>query len=314
MTYTLAATKGGTGTGTITGNGLSCGSTCSVTVTSGTVVNLTATPNSDSTFDGWTAVCTGTGACSTGISANTIVSASFSLIPVTPPAGGGSGGGGGGSGGGGGGGTVGGIPSTGTLTPTVYQPAPASIPVASSCITTTISPFTRSLTLGSTGSDVKALQAFLNSKGFKVAVSGPGSPGLESTYFGPATSAALSRFQITNRITPALGYFGPLTMAKANELSTGTKICTTATPTPTVSASFVRDLTIGSTGSDVRSLQVFLNTHGYQVALSGNGSPGHESTYFGPATQSALSRFQSANGIIPASGYFGPKTRAKIGK
>lgn len=71
--------------------------------------------------------------------------------------------------------------------------------------------FTRNLTTGSKGEDVRALQQLLNSKGFKVAASGTGSPGKESTYFGPATRAALAKFQAANGISPAVGYFGSIT-------------------------------------------------------------------------------------------------------
>ena len=78
------------------------------------------------------------------------------------------------------------------------------------------------------------------------------------------------------------------------------------------SASFSRDLKAGSTGDDVKGLQVFLNTHGYAVASSGPGSPGNETSRFGAATRAALAKFQKANGITPAVGYFGPKTRAVI--
>jgi peptidoglycan hydrolase-like protein with peptidoglycan-binding domain len=74
--------------------------------------------------------------------------------------------------------------------------------------------WTRSLTTGSTGDDVKALQMFLNSNaGTQVAASGAGSPGMESMYFGPATMAAVAKFQTANGITPAAGYFGPITRA-----------------------------------------------------------------------------------------------------
>ena len=63
-------------------------------------------------------------------------------------------------------------------------------------------------------------------------------------------------------------------------------------------------------GADVKALQVYLNTHGYVIASSGAGSPGNETTKFGGATKAALIKFQKANGITPAAGYFGPKTRA----
>ena len=53
--------------------------------------------------------------------------------------------------------------------------------------------FTRDLTKGATGEDVRQLQRFLNSKGYTVAVSGAGSVGMESMYFGPLTTAALAR-------------------------------------------------------------------------------------------------------------------------
>lgn len=81
--------------------------------------------------------------------------------------------------------------------------------------------FTKNLTLGSTGADVKALQQFLNANGFQVSASGAGSPGNESMYFGPATRAALAKFQAANGISPAVGYFGPLTRAKVNSMGGG---------------------------------------------------------------------------------------------
>jgi hypothetical protein len=80
QTFTLAVTKSGTGTGTVTSSpsGISCGSTCSENFSSGTVVNLTATPDSGSTFAGWSGACSGTGACSVTMDAAKSVSANFS--------------------------------------------------------------------------------------------------------------------------------------------------------------------------------------------------------------------------------------------
>ena len=70
-------------------------------------------------------------------------------------------------------------------------------------------------------------------------------------------------------------------------------------------ATFMMDLTIGSTGADVTSLQTWLISKGYSIPAGATG-------YFGAQTQAALAAFQAANGISPAVGYFGPITRAKV--
>ena len=58
-----------------------------------------------------------------------------------------------------------------------------------------------------------------------------------------------------------------------------------------------RDLNLGSVGDDVKNLQQFLNNTGYAIAATGSGSPGQETYYFGALTQSALKKFQTAQGI-----------------
>ncbi|PIR88908.1 MAG: hypothetical protein COU07_03355 [Candidatus Harrisonbacteria bacterium CG10_big_fil_rev_8_21_14_0_10_40_38] len=90
--------------------------------------------------------------------------------------------------------------------------------------------FTRSLTIGSTGSDVQCLQRYLNGAGYQVAASGAGSPGNESQYFGSLTKAAVAKWQAANGVAPAVGYFGPISQAKYNSL-----IASAPTPTPTPS-------------------------------------------------------------------------------
>lgn len=102
--------------------------------------------------------------------------------------------------------------------------------VSSGTTSTTVSTtFSRNLTVGSTGSDVKDLQKFLNSKGYTVASSGPGSAGNESSYFGPATRAALAKYQAAQGISPAVGYFGPITMKSVNSMTASTTTTTTTT-------------------------------------------------------------------------------------
>ena len=82
---------------------------------------------------------------------------------------------------------------------------------ATSTATTTPKIFTRDLYVGSVGPDVKALQQYLNAKGFLIAKSGPGSVGKETTRFGFGTRTALIKFQKANKILPATGTFGPRT-------------------------------------------------------------------------------------------------------
>ncbi len=87
---------------------------------------------------------------------------------------------------------------------------------------------------------------------------------------------------------------------------------TPATPSTPATGAFTRDLQVGSVGADVKQLQIYLNTNGFRITASGPGSPGNETNLFGNLTKAALSRLQVANEISPASGYFGPKTRAYI--
>src|SRR5207302_1011408 len=72
----------GTGSGTVTSGppGISCGATCTATFVSGTVVTLTATPDVNSAFTGWSGGCTGSGGCVVAVSAATTVTATFAPV------------------------------------------------------------------------------------------------------------------------------------------------------------------------------------------------------------------------------------------
>ncbi len=88
--------------------------------------------------------------------------------------------------------------------------------------------FTRDLTVGSKGDDVKCLQQYLNGSGYPVAASGVGSAGNETTYFGSLTAAAAAKWQAANGVTPSVGYFGSKSRAKYASLAA-------ASPTPSPS-------------------------------------------------------------------------------
>lgn len=78
--FTLTAAKTGTGTGTVSGTGINCGADCNEVFPWGTVVALTATPNAGSAFTGWSGGgCSGIGTCIVTVSANTTVTATFTL-------------------------------------------------------------------------------------------------------------------------------------------------------------------------------------------------------------------------------------------
>jgi len=80
--YTLTVTKSGTGGGTVTGTGISCGSDCSETFDAGTEVTLTGTAVSGSVFAGWSGGgCSGKEPCKVTLNAETTVTAAFEIIP-----------------------------------------------------------------------------------------------------------------------------------------------------------------------------------------------------------------------------------------
>jgi len=78
--------------------------------------------------------------------------------------------------------------------------------------------FSRNLSKGATGADVKQLQQFLNSCAdtqLASAAGTAGSAGFETMYFGPATVNAVKAYQTKNGVSPVLGNFFTLTRAKA---------------------------------------------------------------------------------------------------
>lgn len=133
----------------------------------------------------------------------------------------------------------------------------------------------------------------------------------------PARAAALTSAQVSSIIS-LLQSFGADAQTIANvqaSLTGGTPTggSTGGSTTGGSCPALTRDLQAGSTGADVMALQQYLNSNAAtMVAASGAGSPGNETSYFGPATKAAVIKFQTAHSVSPAVGYVGPLTRAAI--
>ena len=189
-------------------------------------------------------------------------------------------------GGGGGGGGGGYVPP---VIPPVQPPVtPPTVTLGSVC-----SAIARNLTVGMKGQDVKDLQNFLNSKGYNV--------GKADGSFGPRTRSGLAKFQSANRISPAVGFFGPKTRAVVNLKC----VSVLSSVPPLTKFIFSSPLKIGSRGNEVKELQNLLNSLGYDV--------GKADGVFGSKTKNALAKLQVANGP-DGDGVVGPKTRAVLNK
>ncbi len=183
-----------------------------------------------------------------------------------------------------------------------FTPGSAAVATAPSGGTSS-PPFTRTLTVGSTGADVTELQTLLVQWGYLTAT--------PTGYFGNLTNAAVKRFQAASSISPVSGLVGPLTRAKLNALiGAGTASTATVTP-PTATSTLSRTLFLGDQGPDVTQLQTILQQQGY-FPLAPTG-------YFGALTQKAVQAFQCDQAIVCSGapgttgyGAVGPRTRGVL--
>jgi uncharacterized repeat protein (TIGR02543 family) len=82
ITRALSVSRSGTGGGTVASSpaGIDCGASCEAGYDTGTVVELSATPDATSTFAGWTGACTGTASCQVTMDQARSVTATFTRI------------------------------------------------------------------------------------------------------------------------------------------------------------------------------------------------------------------------------------------
>jgi peptidoglycan hydrolase-like protein with peptidoglycan-binding domain len=116
------------------------------------------------------------------------------------------------------------------------------------------------------------------------------------------------------KLTKGTGYiystslekFKSIFLAQCQGSTSSVSPSTSTSTSPSVPSTIpVRNLQSGMKGNDVVLLQKLLIAEGYSIPRGATGT-------FGPQTRSALSQYQSKNGITPASGFFGAKTRTQM--
>lgn len=165
------------------------------------------------------------------------------------------------------------------------------ISVQSGSVTYTVSPTASQCVSGGGGG------------GGAVSFGGGGGGGGGGGYVAPPPSPTPSLSLVTTTTTATVSNPPSSLQNQLNDL--------TASLQKLITRQFVRNLSLGSRGDDVKSLQLFLinqNSGSSAQKLAVVGANG----YFGPLTKRALMEFQRKAGIRPANGNFGPKTRAYI--
>ncbi len=81
-------------------------------------------------------------------------------------------------------------------------------------VSSSVPTITKSLTIGSRGDEVAALQMYLEDEGYlEMPI------GVDYGYFGTLTKAAVAEWQKANDVSPAAGYFGPISRAALEALA-----------------------------------------------------------------------------------------------
>jgi len=135
----------------------------------------------------------------------------------------------------------------------------------------------------------------------------------------PATVQAQTVAELQAQIANLMAMINQLN-AQLSSLQGGATTGTSATGA-VCGYTFATNLSKGDTGTDVKNLQIVLNSDpDTKVAESGAGSPGNETEYFGSLTKQAVIKFQNKYasevlapiGLSAGTGYVGSMTRSKL--
>jgi hypothetical protein len=180
-------------------------------------------------------------------------------------------------------------------------------------INTASATISRTLTQGSFGPDVVELQKILNSDPTtRIALSGAGSPGLETQYFGFLTHAAVLRYQEKYRneiLTPiglikGTGVVGPQTIAHFAKTSAATSSAITLgnfnviaqvnAPNSLIVTPSVLPSTQQSTLVQITSVSPAFGTNGDTITLTGSGFTGVNRVLIDMDTRNKYSNIKSS--------------------
>lgn len=136
-----------------------------------------------------------------------------------------------------------------------------------------------------------------------------------ATIASPASAATVEELQaqISALLAQISALQSQIGTASGGTTQTGTGACAGVT--------FSRTLKLGMSGNDVKCLQTILNQAAdTQIAVTGAGSPGAETLYFGNLTRTAVIKFQQKYasevltpiGLTAGTGLVGAKTIAKL--
>ncbi len=150
--------------------------------------------------------------------------------------------------------------------------------------------FAKSLAIGSSGTEVLALQQLLVRLGFLTAI--------PNGNFGPLTAVAVKKFQASKGLE-SVGNVGPGTRAKLNAVVGGVG----ATTTTGANYRFTLPLALGASGNEVLQMEMKLAKLGFLLRVAGST--------FDATTAEAVKKFQASKGLEQV-GSVGPSTRAAL--